>query len=81
MIVEKVIRYEVPGLGERIKKARMQSPKSVTALAAEAGMSTSNWYRIEKEEAKSLPEETLEAIEKALEIQLLSPETEGMIAK
>ena len=58
--------YECPNLGEKIKKARKKSPMTVTDLASQAGMSVANWYRIEAEENKILPKETLDAIVAAL---------------
>ena len=58
--------YDCPNLGEKIKEARKKSPKSVTDLASEAGMSVANWYRIEAEENKILPKETLDAMLSAL---------------
>ncbi|WNZ45178.1 helix-turn-helix transcriptional regulator [Leptolyngbya boryana CZ1] len=61
---------DIPGLGERIKNAREASGKTTTALARAAGMSRGNWYRIESEELKSIPLDTLKRIEEALEIDL-----------
>jgi transcriptional regulator with XRE-family HTH domain len=58
--------YNCPGLGDSIKKKRKSNPKSVTDLASEAGMSVSNWYRIEAEKVEYLPKETLDAIMSAL---------------
>ncbi len=61
---------DIPDLEKRIREARKSSPKSVTQLAAEAGMSVANWYRIEGGKAEFLPKETFKAIEAALEIDL-----------
>ena len=58
--------YEFPGLGEKIKKARKKSPLTITDLASQAGISAAHWYRIEAEENKILPKETLDAILAAL---------------
>ena len=58
--------YDFPGLEERIKIVRKASPKSVTDLASEAGMSVANWYRIESGKIEFLPKETLEAMQAAL---------------
>ncbi|MCG6137685.1 MAG: helix-turn-helix domain-containing protein [Nostoc sp. LLA-1] len=66
MKVEKRIRKEVPGLGERIRRARKIDRRSLQEIAALAGMSTPNWYAIENEEMKTLPLETLRRIEVAL---------------
>lgn len=57
--------HEVPGLGDRIKEARKGSGRTVTDVAAAAGMSVQNWYRIEREQ-QELPLETLRLIEKSL---------------
>lgn len=70
MKVRKVIEIEVPGLGNKIKKAREASARSLTELCAAAGMTTANWYRIEAEETKSLPIETLRKIEEVLGVDL-----------
>ncbi|BAB78118.1 hypothetical protein DSM107007_47170 [Nostoc sp. PCC 7120 = FACHB-418] len=66
MKVEKRIRKEVPGLGERIRRARKIDKRSLQEIAALAGMSTPNWYAIENEEMKTLPLATLRRIEAAL---------------
>ena len=66
--VVKTLKIDVPDLGARIEQARrdkVQSGASMTAIAAAAGMSVQNWYRIEKER-QSLPVETLRLIESAL---------------
>ena len=66
MKVVRTIEFEVTGLGDRIKKARLSDERSLTQLAALAGMTTANWYRIEGEKFNSLPFETLKKIESAL---------------
>ncbi len=65
MKVIRVIEVDAPGLGQMIRRAREKDPRNMTQIAAAAGMSTQNWYRIE-DERQSLPEETLRAIEQAL---------------
>lgn len=71
MKVVRTIEVEVPDLGDRIKKAREKAKatngRSLTQLAAMAGMTTANWYRIEGEKFNSLPFETLKRIESALD--------------
>ncbi|MCC5640825.1 helix-turn-helix domain-containing protein [Nostoc sp. CHAB 5844] len=57
---------EFPGLGNRIKELRESSPKPLTLLAAEAGISATHWNRIENERVQYVPIETLRGIEKAL---------------
>ncbi|MEH2201228.1 helix-turn-helix domain-containing protein [Nostoc sp.] len=66
MKVKKVIEIEAPELGKRIKEAREANKRSLTDLCAAAGMTTANWYRIESEDTKSLPVETLRKIEEVL---------------
>ncbi|MCC5664874.1 helix-turn-helix domain-containing protein [Nostoc sp. CHAB 5784] len=65
-----VITREVPGLGAKIREVRKLSEKTVTELAAEAGISTSHWHRIENEKIQELPLETLRGIERALAVDL-----------
>jgi transcriptional regulator with XRE-family HTH domain len=66
MKVEKRIQKEVPGLGEKIRRARKVDKRPLIELAALAGMSTPNWYAIENEEMKTLPLATLRKIEAVL---------------
>ncbi len=69
----KVIRttiIEIPSLGEKIKQARENDNRSLTKICQLVGMTTSNWYRIEKEDTKALPEETLKKIEEVLGVDL-----------
>lgn len=61
---------DFPGLGERIKEYRLLSSKSITQLAAEAGISVPHWNRIENEKVQDLPLLTLRGIEKALGVDL-----------
>jgi transcriptional regulator with XRE-family HTH domain len=70
VIVREIIDREFPDLELKIKEARKASSKSVTQLAADAGMSVANWYRIESGKIEYLPKTTLQAIEKALEVRL-----------
>ena len=62
--------YEFEGLGDHIRRERKASPKTITQLAAEAGISVAYWNRIESEKLVSLPIETLRAIEKVLDVSL-----------
>ena len=66
MQIERPLRIDVPGLGERIRQARKADDRSLTKLAALADMSVQNWYAIENEDIKVLPESTLRKIEAAL---------------
>ena len=64
------VSVEIPNLGNRIKEIREEKNITPTQLAALAGMSTANLYRIESETTKSVPRETLKAISSALEFDL-----------
>ena len=66
MRVVKEISLDVPDLGMRIKEAREKDPRSLRAIAKAAGMTATNWLRIEAEENKSLPVETLRRIQNVL---------------
>lgn len=68
MKVRKVIDKEVPDLGARIKAARVADKRSLTEICAQISMTTMNWYRIESEETKALPIETLRRIEEVLDV-------------
>ena len=61
---------DFPGLGERIREYRLSSSKSITQLAADAGISVQHWNRVENEKVRDLPLETLRGIEKALGVNL-----------
>ena len=64
------VSVEIPNLGNRIKEIREEKNITPTQLAALAGMSTANLYRIESETTKSVPRETLKAISSALGFDL-----------
>jgi len=66
MKVRKVIEVEVPGLGESIRKIREADSRSLAEICRQIPMTTMNWYRIEAEETKALPVETLRRIEEVL---------------
>lgn len=70
LLMRIVFAREFPGLGRKIKELRQQSQKSLTQLAAEAGISVPHWNRIENERVQDLPIETLRGVEKALETDL-----------
>jgi hypothetical protein len=54
------------GLGGRIRQARVAKQLTPTWVAAQAEMSVANLYRIEVEDAKSLPRETLQRLSAAI---------------
>jgi hypothetical protein len=66
MQVERTERRDYPKLGDRIRRQRERDPRSLVQLCREAEMTPTNWYRIEAEEVKVLPLETLRRIEKVL---------------
>jgi transcriptional regulator with XRE-family HTH domain len=61
---------DFPGLGKQIRDYRRQSNKSLTQLAADAGISVPHWNRIENEKIGELPLATLRGIEKSLGVDL-----------
>ncbi len=63
--VIKTIEVEVPGLGSRIKEARMNDPRTLKAICEAAGMSPQNWSRIERE-TQTVSVDVLHRIEAAL---------------
>ncbi|MBW4541660.1 MAG: helix-turn-helix transcriptional regulator [Myxacorys chilensis ATA2-1-KO14] len=62
------LSVDIPGLGERIRKALDDSKKTPTEVAAASGMSLPNLYRIMSEDTKSVPRETLLRVGEVLEI-------------
>ena len=70
MKIRQVIDTDCPDLGERIAAARKASDAPLTRLAADAGMSSANWHRIEKGDAKTVPLDTVRAMEAALGVDL-----------
>jgi len=70
MKVRRTVEREFPGLGTRIKKAREADSRSLAQICGEIDITAANWYKIEKEETKFLPLETLRKIEKVLQVDL-----------
>jgi len=70
----KRIAIDITGIGSRLKKARKLDDRPLTMLAAIAGMTTSNWHRIESERFDTIPIATIEKIEKTLGITLIIEE-------
>ena len=66
MKVRKVIDIEAPGLGAKIKAAREADSRSLLSICKEIGLTPMYWYKIEAEEVKALPIETLRKIEEVL---------------
>lgn len=65
-LMQVTLSVDVPNLGQRIKAARERRGLSPTKVAALADMSVANLYRIEAEDTKSLPWETLKRLGEAL---------------
>lgn len=65
-LMQVTLSVEVPHLGQRIRAARMASEKTPTMIAALAEMSVANLYRIESEDTKSIPRDTLRRLGEAL---------------
>lgn len=69
MRIRQIREVDVPGLGDRIKQARLAiaATKSLEQICDEVGVSRTYWYDIEKETLKgTLSLENLTKIEKAL---------------
>lgn len=69
MKVRKIIDMEAPGLGAKIKAARKSDNRSLISICKEIELTPMYWYKIEAEEVKVLPVETLNRIEKVLGIE------------
>ena len=65
-LMQVTLSVDVPQLGSRIKAAREKSGLSPTKVAALADMSVANLYRIEAEDTKSIPWDTLKRLGEAL---------------
>ncbi|BAZ18645.1 transcriptional regulator (plasmid) [Calothrix sp. NIES-4071] len=69
MKVRRTIDKETPGLGQRIREARVADGRPLEVICALAGLSRVHWYDIESEKVRNaLPEETLRKIEKVLDV-------------
>jgi transcriptional regulator with XRE-family HTH domain len=66
MKVRRTIDVEIPSLGKRIRQAREADRRSLAEICRQIPMTTMNWYKIEAEETKALPIETLRRIEEVL---------------
>jgi len=65
-LMQVTLSVDVPQLGPRIKAAREKRGQSPTKVAALADMSVANLYRIESEDTKSIPWDTLKRLGEAL---------------
>lgn len=79
-LMQVTLSVDLPGLGSRIKELRESKRLSPTWVAAQAGMSVANLYRIESEDAKSLPRETLRKLSEVLEVDF-DAEVKAVLAK
>jgi len=66
MKVRMTTDIDVPGLGAMVREARENDKRSLAEICRQVGMTSMNWYRIESEETKALPVETLRTIERVL---------------
>ena len=69
-IMKIIFEIEVKGLGQALKQAREKAKLSVASAGKRAGMSGANFSRIENEETKGVPVETLIKAAKAVELDL-----------
>lgn len=73
MKVRRIVKQEVdvPGLGERLRQARLKDKRSVEKLATAAGISRNYWYQLEAEAILGgVKEDTLRNIEQVLGVNL-----------
>lgn len=70
MKLRTVVDQDVSGLGAKIKQVRESDERSLTQICAAAKMTSANWYKIENEDTKLLPLETLRRIEAVLNVDL-----------
>lgn len=62
------VQVDIPDLGKRLKKVRESKKLSSTHIAAMAGISSAHLYRIENEDVKVLPRDTLKKLSAALDL-------------
>lgn len=74
------LSVNLPGLGSRIRSAREEKQLTSTWVAAHASMSVANLYRIETEDAKSLPRETLKKLSEAIGVDFDAEVKKALIA-
>jgi len=65
-----VIEVEIQGLGRHLKAAREAAGLSLTVAGDLSGMSGANFSRIENEDTKGVPFETLARAAKAVKLDL-----------
>jgi transcriptional regulator with XRE-family HTH domain len=65
-----VFEVEIPGLGDKLKKARDSAGYSAEVAGARAGMTGGNFNRIENEVNKTVPIQTLVSAAKAVGLDL-----------
>lgn len=52
------IHIDIPRLGQRIKKVRLEDSRSLLTICQEIEMTPQNWYAIEKGVNKAIPLQT-----------------------
>ncbi|GJD23994.1 XRE family transcriptional regulator [Rivularia sp. IAM M-261] len=65
------LTVNIEGLGAKIRQARESKGLKPTWVAAQAGMSVPNLYRIEVEDSKSIPLDTLRRLSHAVGIDFV----------
>ncbi|MDJ0719721.1 MAG: helix-turn-helix transcriptional regulator [Prochloraceae cyanobacterium] len=62
---------DVPNLGQRIRQAREQDPRSLSQICRDCGISRSYWYQLEGEDLRApATEEIIRKIEATLGVDL-----------
>ncbi|WP_036487043.1 helix-turn-helix transcriptional regulator [Myxosarcina sp. GI1] len=62
---------DFPGLGQRIKEARENDPRSLSQICRDCNISRSYWYQLESEDMRSpATEEIIRRIEQELNVDL-----------
>jgi len=65
--------FDIPNFGKKIRDARFDAKKngkSLKDICVEVGMSSQNWYLLEKDVTQEISEEMLSKIEAVLNVDL-----------
>jgi transcriptional regulator with XRE-family HTH domain len=69
MRVRRVQEVEIEGLEQALLEAREKSRKSLASICREVGITPVYWYKLVSGKQDSIPEETLNKLGNALDIQ------------
>lgn len=69
MRVRRVQEVEIEGLEQALLEARGKSRKSLASICREVGITPVYWYKLVSGKQDSIPEETLNKLGNALDIQ------------